>query len=58
MATGSDSRPLTLDIGTGSGLLSMLAARMEVRGVVTCERDTPMANAAMKIIEARSLLDG
>ena len=44
-----------LDIGTGSGLLSMVAARMPVKGVVTCERDEAMANAAIQCIEANQL---
>lgn len=51
----ADPRPLVLDIGTGSGLLSMCAARFQVRGVVTCERDAAMAEAAKQVLDANHL---
>jgi len=54
----ADPRPVVLDIGTGSGLLSMCAARMPVRRVVTCERDAAMAAAAGEVIAANHLDEG
>jgi len=54
-ADGGDTRPLVLDIGTGSGLLSMLSARMGVKEVYTCERDAAMAEAAKQCIGANHL---
>ena len=41
---------LVLDIGTGSGLLSMVAARAGAAEVVTCEMSEPIAWAAKEII--------
>jgi Ribosomal protein L11 methyltransferase (PrmA)/Tetratricopeptide repeat len=41
---------LILDIGTGSGLLSMMAARAGARRIVTCERAGVIAEAAERII--------
>lgn len=46
-----------LDIGTGSGLLSMMAARAGAAHVTTCEVSTPIANAAKEIIEANGYAD-
>ena len=43
---------LVLDIGTGSGLLSMMAAVAGAGEIVTCETSTTIANTAMKIISA------
>lgn len=39
-----------LDIGTGTGLLSMLAARHGADSVVACEGFIPMSECAVKII--------
>ena len=41
---------LVLDIGTGSGLLSMMAARAGARKIVTCERIPVIAETAERII--------
>jgi hypothetical protein len=46
-----------LDIGTGSGLLSMLAVRHGASQVVTCEAITVMANKAKEIIRHNGLAD-
>lgn len=40
-----------LDIGTGTGLLSMLAARHGADSVVACEAFVPMSQCAIKIID-------
>src|SRR5262249_45907296 len=40
-----------LEIGTGSGLLSMMAARLGARDVVTCEAVSLLAETAQKIVE-------
>jgi methylase of polypeptide subunit release factors len=39
-----------LEIGTGSGLLAMMAARAGARQVTTCEMEKPLADCARKII--------
>uniref|UniRef100_A0A182RJK8 Protein arginine N-methyltransferase n=1 Tax=Anopheles funestus TaxID=62324 RepID=A0A182RJK8_ANOFN len=44
-----------LDIGTGSGLLSMMAVRAGADSVVACEAFRPMAECAEKIIEANGM---
>ncbi|XP_053674628.1 protein arginine N-methyltransferase 7 [Anopheles nili] len=44
-----------LDIGTGSGLLSMMAVRAGADSVVACEAFSPMADCAEKIIEANGM---
>jgi len=43
---------LVLDIGTGSGLLSMMAARAGARKIVTCERVPVIAETAERIVAA------
>jgi hypothetical protein len=43
---------LVLDIGTGSGLLSMCAARARAAAVHACERDARLARTATNIIAA------
>lgn len=42
--------PLVLDIGAGSGLLAMMAARAGAAQVVTCEMVVPVAEKAREII--------
>jgi len=46
-----------LDIGTGSGLLSMMAARAGATNIDTCERVSVIAEAAEQIIAANHLQD-
>lgn len=41
-----------LDIGAGTGLLAMMAARAGAAEVITCEQNAPVAEAAAEIIEA------
>jgi SAM-dependent methyltransferase len=48
---------LVLDIGTGAGLLSMMAARAGARRVVTCEMTAPVAAKARQIIAANGYQD-
>ena len=43
-------RRLALDIGTGSGLLAMMAARAGAAQVVACEMIRPLARAASRIV--------
>lgn len=45
------------EIGTGSGLLSMMAARAGAKSVVTCEAEPIIAGAARRVI-ADNALDG
>lgn len=46
-----------LDIGTGSGLLAMIAARAGAKRVVACEMNAMMAETAKRIIAANGLTD-
>lgn len=46
-----------LDIGTGSGLLSMFAARAGATNIVTCEMVSTLATAAEKIIATNGFAD-
>jgi Tfp pilus assembly protein PilF len=48
---------LVLDIGAGSGLLSMMAARAGAKHVVTCERTVPVARKARQIVAQNGLAD-
>ncbi len=43
---------VVLDIGTGSGILSMMSAKHGAKQVYTCETSTHIAEVAEKIIEA------
>jgi tetratricopeptide (TPR) repeat protein len=45
-----DDGSFVLDIGTGSGLLSMMAAANGARDIITCETSTTIADTAKKII--------
>ncbi|XP_055606759.1 protein arginine N-methyltransferase 7 [Uranotaenia lowii] len=46
-----------LDIGTGSGLLSMMAVRAGADSVTACEAFRPMADCAERIIAANGMAD-
>lgn len=46
-----------LDIGTGTGLLSMMAVRNEADSVVACEAFKPMSDCALKVIELNGFAD-
>lgn len=46
-----------LDIGTGTGLLSMLAVKYGADSVVACEAFLPMANCAVNIIKQNNCSD-
>lgn len=46
-----DRNKIVFEIGTGSGLLAMMAARVGAREVVTCEAVRMVAQTAVKIIE-------
>jgi type II protein arginine methyltransferase len=46
-----------LEIGTGGGMLALMAARAGAGKVTTCERDPILANIAREIIERNGLTD-
>ncbi|GJQ77767.1 putative arginine methyltransferase [Trypoxylus dichotomus] len=46
-----------LDIGTGTGLLSMLAVRHGADSVIACEGFTPMSQCALRIIKVNGFAD-
>jgi type II protein arginine methyltransferase len=46
-----------LEIGTGSGLLAMMAARAGAKRVVTCEADWRLAEAATQIVKSNGFAD-
>lgn len=46
-----------LDIGTGTGLLAMMAARAGAQDVVTCEQNAAVAGAATRILDANGFAD-
>jgi len=48
---------LVLEIGTGSGLLAMMAARAGAGRVVTCEQAPPIASAARDIVAANGFAE-
>lgn len=54
-AVGGDS--LVLDIGTGAGLLAMMAARAGARHVVTCEGSETISRKAGEIVRRNGLAD-
>lgn len=51
------ANPLVLDIGSGSGLLSLMAARAGAERVVTCEMVAPVAEMAEAIIARNGYAD-
>jgi type II protein arginine methyltransferase len=51
----SDS--LVLDIGAGTGLLALMAARAGARSVVSCEMNPPVADAATDIVALNGYAD-
>ncbi|XP_076243274.1 arginine methyltransferase 7 isoform X2 [Calliopsis andreniformis] len=46
-----------LDIGTGTGLLSMMAAKCGADSITACEAFTPMAKCAIRIIQENGFED-
>ena len=48
---------VVLDIGTGSGLLAMLAARAGAAHVYACEQDARLADTAREIVRRNGLAD-
>jgi len=46
-----------LEIGTGTGLLAMIAARVGAKSVITCEAVAPIAETAREIIALNGLAD-
>jgi len=46
---------VVLDVGTGTGLLAMMAARAGARVVVSCEAIAPIAHMARRIVDANGL---
>ena len=57
IAKAARGRRLVLDIGTGSGLLAMMAARAGAERVVACEANTPLAQVAARIIARNGYAD-
>lgn len=55
--TDQGAAPLVLDIGAGSGLLSMMAARAGAAAVVSCEMVKPVAVKAQEIISRNGYAD-
>lgn len=52
-----ESRCSVLDVGSGTGLLAMMAARAGAESVITCEAVRPIAAQARRIIAANHLDD-
>lgn len=48
---------LVLDVGTGSGLLSMMSARAGARQIVACEGQPPVAEIARRVIRRAGYQD-
>lgn len=44
-------KAFVLDIGTGTGLLSMMAAKSGADSVIACEAFKPMARCAQEVVE-------
>lgn len=54
---GQGREAIVLDIGTGTGILSMMAVRCGADSVIACEAFRPMADCAEKIMEANGVRD-
>lgn len=52
-----DGTSIVLDIGAGSGLLAMMAARAGAKHVIACEMVKPLAEAAKRIVAANGYAD-
>ncbi|KAL3284415.1 hypothetical protein HHI36_018575 [Cryptolaemus montrouzieri] len=50
-------KAIVLDIGTGTGLLSMMAVRNGADKVIACEAFKPMSECALKVIELNGFKD-
>lgn len=48
-------KALVLDIGTGTGLLSMMAVRHGADSVIACEAFRPMSRCAIDVIKANGM---
>lgn len=57
IAKAAPGRRLVLDIGTGSGLLAMMAARAGAERIVGCEAVQPLAEIARQIIARNGYAD-
>lgn len=57
IAKAAPGRRLALDIGTGSGLLAMMAARAGAERVVACEAIKPLARVAARIVARNGYAD-
>jgi tetratricopeptide (TPR) repeat protein len=57
IAKAAPGRRLALDIGTGSGLLAMMAARAGATRIVACEAIKPLAQVATRIIARNGYAD-
>jgi tetratricopeptide (TPR) repeat protein len=57
IAKAAPGRRLVLDIGTGTGLLAMMAARAGAARIVACEAIRPLAQVATRIIAQNGYSD-